>query len=315
MKNPNSEIHLALSFDEIYLTPFYVLLTSIFFNNKGSNIIVHAIATGIDDLEKKKILEYVKLNQGEIHFYDIDKFYEIEFLNTPYLKSTDLTIATFYRLYFPFLFPENIKKLLYIDVDTVVIDRLESFYETNISPFPAGAAQDIAMFRNNDPILLKVGVEKENYFNAGVLLIDVEQWKKQKVSERALQFITDNLDILKYPDQDALNHVLKDNYYKFSNLYNFCWDDISIDLPKKEILKNKIVIIHYTAIKPWKALNYNRLRSYYYYYLKKSPHANRKKYTDFKWTKSCIKEFIKIRIREFYLDHTWIRNIWKKIKP
>lgn len=34
MENTDSEIHIALAFDENFITPFYVLLTSIFDNNK-----------------------------------------------------------------------------------------------------------------------------------------------------------------------------------------------------------------------------------------------------------------------------------------
>jgi lipopolysaccharide biosynthesis glycosyltransferase len=315
MKELQIKIHLALAFDENFIIPLNVLLTSIFDNNShNKNIIIHAIATGIDNQEKNKIKEYVNLNKGEIYFYEIDKSYNLDKLDTPYLRSTGWTVATYYRLFFPFLVPDNVKKLLYVDTDTVVLRSLESLYTTDISPFPVGAAPDIAMLRNNDPRLIDLGVEKENYFNAGVLLIDTDQWKQQKILERTLKYILENETVVKFPDQDALNHVLINNYYRLSNLYNFCWDDISIHLPKKEILKNEITILHYTGIKPWKGLNANRLRSFYYDYLKKSPYKNTKKYIDFKWEKSYIFKFIKIRILEFYLDHPLLRRAWNKIK-
>lgn len=314
MKDQNTPVHIALTFDQNYLVPFYVLVTSIFLNNKKNKIVLHTIATGVNEIEIKKILEFVKSNGGKIYFYSIDESFRIDNLNTPYLNSTHFTVAIFYRLFFPFLISENIDSLLYIDTDTIVLGDLHTLYSTNLNAFPVGVAIDTGMRRYNDPLLQKIGVDKDKYFNSGVLLINLKEWKKQKISENTLQFTLENQHVLKYPDQDALNYVLKDNYYKLSNSYNFTWNDISEDIPKKEILKQQIVILHYTAIKPWNMLNSNRLRYYYHYYLKKSPLAGSKIYTDFEWTRKKILLFLKIRMVEFYLDHVWMRNAWKNIK-
>lgn len=316
MKEQHPEIHLALAFDENFITPVYVLLTSIFSNNRKNQIIIHSIATGVEDQEKKRITEYVELNKGQIFFYDISKSFNIEELNFPCLKSTSFTIAIFYRLFFPKLVAKNVKRLLYIDVDTIVLDSLENLYLTDISPYPVAAALDTGMVIGSFPILLeKIGVKKENQFNSGVLLIDIEKWEQEKILEKCLQFMSDNQNILMFPDQVALNYALKGNYYLLSNEYNFCHSNISIALSKREILENnKITILHYTSSKPWHFTNSARLRFFYYYYLKKSPYINKKKYNDFTWTKYSFRGYIYIRILEFYLDHPWIRDFRKKIK-
>ncbi|MGI4750512.1 MAG: glycosyltransferase family 8 protein [Janthinobacterium lividum] len=312
MENQTHKIHIALAFDENFLTPFYALLTSIFINNEKNNVVIHAIATGVTNQEKNKIIDFVNSHNGEINFYEIDSSYNLEELNTPYLRSTGWTVATYYRLFFPFLIDPNIKQLLYIDTDVIVLGDLAELYQIDITPYAVGAVPDIAMFRNDDPRIVPLGVKKEDYFNAGILIINTENWKSQNIFEKTFSFIKENEELVKFPDQDALNHVLNDNYYKLSNRYNFTWDDISIELSKKEILKSNIIILHYTGIKPWKFLNPNRLRSFYYYYLKKSPHSNQKKYVDFKLNRTILKQFIKIRIIEFYLNHNWIRKIRKK---
>lgn len=314
MKNQNFKIHLALAFDENYITPFYVLLTSIFINNKGNKVVIHAIATGVSDQDKSKISDVVDMNNAIINFYEIDNSFNIEDLNTTYLKSTGWTVAAYYRLFFPLLIDTDIDQLLYLDTDVVILGDLKELYQININPYAVGAVPDIAMFRNNDPRIVKLDVNKEDYFNSGVLLINTKQWKDQMIMEKTVTFIKENEELLKFPDQDALNHILRKNYYKLSNRYNFTWDDISIELSKKQILKSNITILHYTGIKPWKFLNPNRLRSFYYYYLKKSPLSNQKKYVDYHLTKTSLIKFIKIRILEFYLDQTWLRNIWKRFR-
>ncbi|RYX87124.1 glycosyltransferase family 8 protein [bacterium] len=313
MEKKNLKIHLALAFDENYITPFYVLLTSIFTNNQKNNLVIHTIATGVTELEKNKISDYVHENNAEINYYELDSSFKVEELDTPYLKSTGWTVAAYYRLYFPFLIDLNINQLLYLDTDTIVLGDLQEIYKTNINPFAAGATPDRAMFRNNDPRIIALGVNKEDYFNSGVLLINIRQWKEQMITEKTVDFIKENEELVKFPDQDALNHVLNNNYYKLSNRYNFTWDDIPVELPKKEILKSNITILHYTGIKPWKFLNPNRLRSFYYYYLKKSPHPDKNKYVDYQPTKSNLIKFLKIRFTEYYLDRMWLRKIWGKI--
>lgn len=317
MKEQHNEIHIALAFDENFIIPFYVLLTSIFKNNKENNISFHVIATGVNEKEKNRVTEYVGSNNANIHFYDIHKFHQIDALNTSNLKSSTLTIAAYYRLFFPFLVSSTVKKLLYIDVDTVVLNNLENLYFTDISPFPVGAVKDNTGGLANSPLLLeKIGVKINELFNSGVLLIDIEKWKQENIFETAMQFVSNNKEILKYHDQDALNYALKHNWFELSNLNNFSHSAISIDHTKKEILKNnKIIILHYTASKPWHFTNGARLRSFYYYYLNKTPaYVNKKKYFDFDWTYRSFHGYIYMRAVEFYFDHPIVKRMWRSIK-
>lgn len=315
-ENHHPEINIALAFDENFITPFYVLLTSIFENNRDNKIILHVIATGVDEEEKSEISRYVEANMADIYFYNLSEQKKLESLQNIHLESARYTIAIYYRLFFAIIIPESVKKVLYMDVDTIVLQNLADLYNLNINPFPVAAVKDNTFGILNEKDLLEAtGIDVNDYFNSGVLLIDTGRWKEEKISERTLKFISENKNLLKYPDQDALNHVLKNNWYKLSNLFNFGHSEISIQLTKKEVLKNnKIVIIHYTSSKPWHFTNSARLRSIYYGYFKKSPYTKKKKYIDFTWTKHSFRGYIYIRLLEFYLDHPAIRNIWKKIK-
>jgi len=46
------------------------------------------------------------------------------------------------------------------------------------------------------------------YFNAGVMVINVERWRRSNVSERVMEFIRQNASELMYCDQDGLNAIL-----------------------------------------------------------------------------------------------------------
>lgn len=296
------QIHLATAFDQNYLTPFYVLITSIFQNNKYSTFHIHTIATGITELEKEEIRQFVLKNKSEISFYNIS---EIDLKGLVLPENRHYTIAIYYRLFFPSLIPKHIQKLLYIDTDIVVVGNIAELYAIDLNGFPAAAVPEL-----NTPVKThpQLGiVEEGNYFNSGVLLINIWEWKNQRITEKAIQFVHANPELLVFPDQDALNTTLYKNYKKLDNRYNIIPFDIPGDLSKRQynsFLKDK-VIIHYTLSvhKPWKFTSVNKFRYLYHQYKELSPKANEKKYTDFNLNRRSVTKYLKIRATENLLNY------------
>lgn len=302
-------IHIAVAFDQNFINPFHVLLTSIFSSHRETPIHLHVIATGISNEEKQNIKTIIQQQNASISFYKVP-----EDLLPPDLPQTSAyPISTYYRLLFPFLVPNSVHRLLYLDSDIVVINNLLPLYQTNIEDRPVGAV--IESFVSSRP---ELGIfEAGRYFNSGVLLMNVPKWKEQKVTERTLQFLAQNSHKLKWVDQDALNAVLVNNYVPLDNKYNLTSEFIPKKLPRKqlELFMADKVIIHYTSggiKKPWSGLSRNRLRHYYHYFRKKSPYAVQKKYTDFNYTPAYLLQFAKIRLFEFSIDHPWLWRFWQK---
>lgn len=309
MSREVTPLHVASAFDKNYIAPFYALITSLLLNNRKNNLVIHSIATGISEAEKEEIKNYVKHHKAEILFYDIDEEYVRRNVVLP-PNNIYFTIATYYRLFLPELVSPVTNKLLYIDTDAVVRVDLKEIYNTNIGSFPFAAVPDSYPELRTD-----LGITKEGkYFNAGVLLIDVESWKKHRVTERAMQFLADYPEKIKFVDQDALNATQKDNWYPLPKRFNFTWFDVLQEVPKKKLLQNA-AIIHYTGgSKPWNALGGNKLRHIYHYYLKRSPYTQQKKYVDFQWSWNFLKEFVFIRLLEWYFEHPLIVKMTRKIR-
>lgn len=305
----DSAIHIGVAFDQNFVTPFYVLLTSIFSSNKESHIHFHVIVTGISKEEKQNISAFIYQHNASISFYEIQE----DMLPPDLPQSKAYPISIYYRLLFPFLVPNSVHRLLYLDTDIVVINSLQPLYQTNIGHLPVGVV--IESFVSSRP---ELGIlEAGRYFNSGVLLINVPQWREQKITERVLHFLIHNSHKLTWMDQDALNAVLINNYYPLDFKYNLTSEFIPKKLPRKELelfMEDK-VIIHYTSggiKKPWSGLSRNRLRHYYHYYLKKSPHAFQKRYTDFNYSLNYLIQFTKIRLLEFMIDHPTLWRFWQK---
>lgn len=298
-------IHLGIAFDQNYLVPFYALATSIFHNNRDQAIVVHAIATGLSKEEKEGLLSFFQKHKAQICFYQID-----EQLVQQFVVTGKWTAAVYYRLYFPFLVPATVNRLLYLDTDTIVLDDLQQLYETHLDGKPVGA-----VFDNYVKIAPQLGIEEEGqYFNSGVLVIDIQRWKEQKVSERAFDYLINYPERISFVDQDALNAVLIGNWKQLDHRYNLLRSYIPDGMSKKEQAQflNGKVVVHYTLDRPWKMLCRNPYRYLYYKYLKLSPYKSRKKFDDYSWSK--MPDYFRIRLTELYFDLPWVQSLWRGLK-
>lgn len=311
MKQDESlSLHLAFAFDRNYITPFYVLLTSIFHNNRSVKLSFHVIATDVSESDKIEIKDYVLSNHASIQFYDIKS--EIEGVHFP--KRFYFPDTTYYRLFFPSIVPEGIERLLFIDVDAIVVNSLSELFTLDLKSYPLGA-----VIEPDGEIRPELGVyEKYNYFNGGVLLFNIGAWKRQNILNKCIQFIRDYPERIRWVDQDVLNAVLVNNIYRLDHKYNHRSPFVPKDLRRKDIpsfIKDK-VIFHYTGPvdKPWNGVCKNRLRFLYYHYFNLSPCAHERRYKDFKWTKTYLIPFFKYTVAQTLIEYPAVLKAWRRLK-
>ena len=298
-------IHIAIAFDQNYLKQFYALITSVVTNNKKNKLHFHFISTGITEDEKKTITQYLSSHDSTITWYEVDEKTVGKFVLT-----SKWTSAAYYRLYFPFLVPAEVKRLLYIDTDALVLKDLQELYRQPLGSLPVGAVYDCYVGRAP-----QLGINTEGkYFNSGVLLIDIAKWKEQRISELAFDYLTSYPERILFVDQDALNAVLVNNWEKLPEKFNLLYSYIPQDISRQEVnefIKDK-VILHFTLQRPWHLLCKNRFRNLYAHYLAKSPAKKRKPVEDFDIKK--LPSLFRLRAVEFYNDSPVLRRTWRKIK-
>jgi len=303
------KIHIAFAFDKNYITQCYVLLTSVFANNASYELEFHVIAPDISSDEQNTIVEFVHKNNSTIVFYDIDE----KFVNSFIMHGAGYTHAIYYRLFFPHLLPESIERLLYIDSDTLVINDLKEFFFLKIDEYPVAAVTDADM-----PIRTDLGIDNaRNYFNSGVLLFNLPIWRKQKITVKTIKIINEFPEQIKnYPDQDALNMALRNNWLVLECKYNLMKACVPADLSRREVkeyLKDK-VIVHYNGLKPWSIYCEHKLRNLYHHYLKLSPKANESKYKKIVFDKTALQRLIFVRSLETYFNYPEVGRLWRGLK-
>jgi lipopolysaccharide biosynthesis glycosyltransferase len=299
-------IHIAVAFDRNYLHPFYSLLASLIQNHERGELQLHVIADGVQERELNKITCYVEGSGNAISYYGIDHS-----LVSRFVLPATWTAVAYYRLFFPGLIVNPIRRLLYLDCDTIVTRSLRSLYQTSLGGHPVGAVYDT--YVRNQPL---IGIEEGGeYFNSGVLLIDIEEWERQEISKRAAAYLTAHPEHIIYVDQCALNAVLRKNWKKLDSRFNLMYSSLPEGMEKKEYDKflSLNVVIHFTLQRPWQMLCKNRFRKLYFHYLECSGMVRRRpfRYVDFNVKK--IPAWLEIRLLEFYFDFPWLQKIWRLI--
>lgn len=249
-------MNIVICIDDNFLMQACTFIQSLCSTNKGE-IDLFIISERLSEESKSEIKQTIENTNISVNFIIIN----LDSLPSLPLEGKEhISIATYYRLLIPFVLPHEIKKVLYLDCDMIVLDSIVDLFETDISSYCAAVTID--MFNDDKEIPKRLLYDMNiGYFNAGMLLINLDKWRSEKISEKAIDFIS------KYPekclahDQDALNHSLNGNYLNVSTRYNlqldFLCDFSNLIVDEKhfdDILQARInpCIIHFTGpTKPW----------------------------------------------------------------
>lgn len=180
------------------------------------------------------------------------------------------SVETYYRLLLQDLLPD-IDKVLYIDADLIVQRDLADLFQTDVNGYLVAATLDAdtaglynGYFPEKKQYMDKVlKIEKPyQYFQAGVMLFNLSEFRKSFQTEKLLDFATSyEWELL---DQDVLNYLCQGRVKYIDMAWNVMvdWDGIRIkdiiSLAPENLQKlylnarEKPYIIHYAGPqKPW----------------------------------------------------------------
>ena len=241
-----------------YVKYLLVALLSILKNNVEEKIYFYIISKDITEESKNKIGLLRKIYSNfEIKYLvpDMSLFKNLK-LNIEYI-----TIETYFRYIIADLVPD-ISKCLYLDADIVVNGKLKDFYDTNIENFYCAGVEDL--FING--ICYKKEIEftdDDLYVNAGVLLLNLENIRKDNMISKLFYNNLQLKDKITYQDQDVINITFKNKILEANSIYNFTGTNVRREKNKRK----SAVIIHYTGErKPWMNNCRNKMKFLWRYY-------------------------------------------------
>ncbi len=254
-----NEIKVCYTCDDNYAKYTCVSIASILKNaSNDDNLTIYIISNNISEENKNKLenLKTIKDFRLKIITPTNDLFKDFQGIRT-----TDyLPIASFFRLKISSLITD-IDKVIYIDPDTIVNKSLTELYNIDISNYYCGGILDIGYKRLGKKIGLK---NNEFYINSGVLLINLEKWRREKAEEKFINYASENLDKITLGDQDLINKCFAGNILKLDGK----WNVQVVNFCSRSDYTQNFNILHYTGgAKPWKFGSYIPLKKYYFKYL------------------------------------------------
>ncbi|MBD0381569.1 glycosyltransferase family 8 protein [Paenibacillus sedimenti] len=232
-----SSIHIVTATNDTYAKHLGVMLNSLLINKAdNSDMQISIIDSNISRRNKLNLRRIVDGFNEKVSFLTVDPSLFDGFKTKKYLSK-----ETYCRIIIPDLLDKSIKKALYLDCDLIVKNDISKLWKTNIDQYHLAAVEKAKLESSVKPSL---GIPTDSkYFNAGVLLMNLEKWRNQETSSKVLQYIKENPEKIKHCSQDPLNAILYNKWFMLDPKWNYTTKHLKV-MPGI-----KPSIIHYTGRK------------------------------------------------------------------
>ena len=241
----SKEVPVFFACDDGYVDYMTVCMRSLIANTSLQNEYrLYVLHTDISEQHKEQI-RHLERQNVTIEFVDVStplSRIEKKLSLRDYYSNT-----TYYRIFIPNLFPEY-DKVIYIDSDTIVLKDIALLYHYQLGDNYIGAIRDQLVLHEDifgDYTEKVLGISREAYFNAGVVLLNCHQFRKRNLLKEFIDLIN-TYSFVVAQDQDYLNTICKEHVRWLDGRWN------AQTSRKVLYADDQIALLHYNlASKPW----------------------------------------------------------------
>ena len=268
----NDTIDIFLCIDDAFVYPCLVTIKSIIDNSENNNLLSFFILIPKKFKFTKYIEKFKEKEKCKIQIISMGDKYE--------KLSTGRRWATpaYYRFSIPWITKK--KKAIYLDSDLLIRKDIKNLFDIDLEEYCYAAVVDGSANENHILPNLEgnITIEKGNYYNSGVLLLNCDKIRKEMPATFAnLLLKQEEKNFYKFIDQDILNIACHNKIKKLPPKYNFVLNSYyggmlgvyektgKIYTEKKEEFKSAqedATIVHFTNPKPWNG-EYNTKQAEY----------------------------------------------------
>jgi lipopolysaccharide biosynthesis glycosyltransferase len=163
--------------------------------------------------------------------------------------------STYDRLVIGRILPSDLSRTLWLDCDLLILDDLSVLFDAEMDGACALASPDplvkVVSSRFGVKEYRALGLAPETtYFNAGVMVVDLDAWRREQVEERAVDYLRRHGAQVFFHEQEALNVVLARRWRPLAQAWN--WSAHPLHAPVEHLQGTTPSILHFTgARKPW----------------------------------------------------------------
>lgn len=236
-----------------------------------------------------KITKHKMLNDIKVYKVNLNNF------TFPNVLGSHVSDATYYRLFIQDYIKDEIGFITYLDCDVFCISNPIYIIKKEISKLKKS---NFSISSLPEPSLShygkKLNMKSSNYFNAGVMIINLETWKKNNLQKSFLKILNTYNTKLHFWDQDILNIYFDGNFQVMDENLNYKVDmevDNSAELIDQK-QKENIIFLHYSGkFKPWSVRGAVNDNSKYF----QETYRNlfeKKYYISFNYKKNAMNDFV-----------------------
>ena len=180
-----AKLNVVYACDDNYAPYACISMCSLLENNRNfEEINIYVVLSKVSQKNRDKLKEQAQRYQA--NFIPVDAaeiIQEIQKLKIPEYRGS---YASNFRLFFHKYMSEDAEKFFYLDCDTIICDDLKEIYEKDMGENCAFVVQDSLTCKYKQLLGFQ---PEEPYFNSGVMLINVKNWKEKKCTERMLEHL------------------------------------------------------------------------------------------------------------------------------
>jgi lipopolysaccharide biosynthesis glycosyltransferase len=239
--------HIAMTGTADYISHMGVVMKSVVQYNPDLPITFHFFVNELTEKEKENLEMEAAESRSRIyvHIVDDDAFET--------LLLSDRIAAFFYRFLIPPAVEGMIDRVLYLDGDMMCRGSLKELADMDLDGYAAAVVSD----RLENLQIQRVHTKR--YFNAGMMLINVKQWKEDQLFDAVVLKAQQNVEKagkrLSHHDQDIQNILLDGKVIflpkKYNYLYNLDRQSLFKKQPVNEPYENQSIIHFAGHAKPW----------------------------------------------------------------
>jgi lipopolysaccharide biosynthesis glycosyltransferase len=240
-------IPVVVACDSNFLLGLQTTLASVILHEKSNTLSIHVLDGGLFDRQWESLVSTVarlnphtrltrhRLGQSILANFSVKK---------------EWTVMAYARILAPMFVPDPFA--VYIDSDFLVskpiselLPYLNSGKAICASPDTTCDWKTECPWGESDPNL-----SKYTYVNSGLLLLNLEKWRRDGIAEHLFSFLEKESAKIKFPDQSAINWLLKDDIEYIPVTWNTIAHDYDFDANKAH--PGEINLHFCTGMKPWK---------------------------------------------------------------
>src|SRR5450830_869526 len=267
-RGPNGKpsFHIAFCVDNNYFRAMGGTIASIIANNPEQHFTFHVLAFEVSEDHQRRLKQL-----EQMHLVDMSIFSQFSHL----LGHTHYSLAIFTRLMIPAVLQGQTDRVLYLDADILCFSSLDEMVDMDISADIAVVVPDAPVTRQRR--IAALGLKHDEYFNSGVLFINIEKWIAADITQQTLNALLNSKGDMRFSDQDALNIVFNGRARYISPRWNYLYDLIHDLNVSKFAMRpiGKAVFVHFAgSVKPWTEWSGHDARELFRKYLLLSPWAD-----------------------------------------